>query len=275
MKRLIISGLAVILHCAFLNAQDIRTFSGRVIDSNGDGIEYVSIGVPNDTIFTVSDINGYFRFRLPDSDTRGIVFNHLSYDPFTLDPPESGSGTEGLIITLDYHELPEAVVLPDKGKTVTVLGKGVRWAGAGFGLSNAEGGILNEEWGSKVRLRKPTRIEKAELECKLGDVDKAVLSFVIYKMTGDSTAYVPVQHIPVYQTILPGDDYETLVFEEPEVLLLDPGTYYFAVKFVEFEGNGALICKGYFKGAYSRGDDFSMPLSIGLKVTGIEFPFRM
>lgn len=275
MKRLIISGLAVILHCAFLNAQDVRTFSGRVTDSNGDGIEYVSIGVPNDTIFTVSDINGYFRFQLPVSDTRGIVFSHLSYDPFTLDPPDAGSGTEGLSITLDYHELPEAVVLPDDGKIVTVLGKGVRWAGAGFGLSNSLGGILNEEWGSKVRLRKPTRIAKAELECKLEDVDKAVLSFVIYKITGDSTAYVPVQHIPVYQTILPGDDYENLVFEEPEVLLLDPGTYYFAVRFVEFEGNGALICKGYFKGAYSRGDDFSMPLSIGLKVTGIEFPARM
>ena len=275
MKRLIISGLAVILHCTFLNAQDVRTFSGRVTDSNGDGIEYVSIGVPNDTIFTVSDINGYFRFRLPDSDTRGIVFSHLSYDPFTLDPQDAGFGTEGLSITLDYHELPEAVVLPDKGKTVTVLGKGVRWAGAGFGLSNVSGGILKEEWGSKVRLRKPTRIEKAELECKLDDVDKAVLSFVIYKITGDSTAYVPVQHIPVYQTILPGDDYENLVFEEPEVLLLDPGTYYFAVKFVEFEGDGALVCKGYFKGAYSRADDLSMPLSIGLKVTGIEFPFRM
>ena len=275
MKRLIISGLAVILHCTFLNAQDVRTFSGRVTDSNGDGIEYVSIGVPNDTIFTVSDINGYFRFRLPDSDTRGIVFSHLSYDPFTLDSQDAGFGTEGLSITLDYHELPEAVVLPDKGKTVTVLGKGVRWAGAGFGLSNVSGGILKEEWGSKVRLRKPTRIEKAELECKLDDVDKAVLSFVIYKITGDSTAYVPVQHIPVYQTILPGDDYENLVFEEPEVLLLDPGTYYFAVKFVEFEGDGALVCKGYFKGAYSRADDLSMPLSIGLKVTGIEFPFRM
>ena len=161
MKKLIISGLAVILHCAFLNAQEVRTFSGRVTDSNGDGIEYVSIGVPNDTIFTVSDINGYFRFRLPDSDTRGIVFSHLSYDPFTLDPPEAGSGTEGLSIILDYHELPEAVVLPDDGKKVTVLGKGVRWAGAGFGLSNSLGGILNEEWGSKVRLRKPTRIEKA------------------------------------------------------------------------------------------------------------------
>lgn len=275
MKRLIISGLAVILHCAFLNAQDVRTFSGRVTDSNGDGIEYVSIGVPNDTIFTVSDINGYFRFRLPDSDTRGIVFSHLSYDPFTLGPPEAGSDTEGLGITLNYHELPEAVVLPDDGKKVTVLGKGVRWAGAGFGLSNVEGGILNEEWGSKVRLRKPTRIEKAELECKLEDVDKAVLSFVIYEITSDSTSFVPVQHVPVYQTILPGDDYKTLVFEEPEVLLLDPGTYYFAVKFVEFEGDGALVCKGYFKSAYERTGDFHLPLSIGLKVTGIEFPFRM
>jgi hypothetical protein len=275
MKRLIISGLAVILHCTFLNAQDVRTYSGRVTDSNGDGIEYVSIGVPNDTIFTVSDINGYFRFRLPDSDTRGIVFSHLSYDPCTLDPKESGPNTEGLSIILDYHELPEAVVLPDKGKSVTVLGKGLRWAGAGFGLSNKWGGILNEEWGSKVRLRKPTRIEKAELECKLEDVDKAVLSFVIYEITKDSTTFVPVQHIPVYQTILPGDEYETLVFEEQEVLLLDPGTYYFAIRFVEFEGDGALDCKGYFKGAYSRKDDFSMPLSIGLKVTGIEFPARM
>ena len=275
MNRLIISGLTLILQCVFLYAQGIRTFSGRVTDGNGDSIEYVSIGIPNDTIFTVSDVNGYFRFQLPGNDTRAIVFSHLSYDPFTLDSKESGSSTEGLSIILNYHELPEAVVLPDKGKSVTVLGKGLRWAGAGFGLSNKWGGILNEEWGSKVRLRKPTRIEKAELECKLDDVEKAVLSFVIYEITKDSTTFVPVQHAPVYQTILPGDEYETLVFEEQEVLLLDPGTYYFAVKFVEFEGDGALDCKGYFKSSYVRGDDMNFPLGIGLKVTGIEFPFRM
>ena len=96
MKRMIISGLVIILQCVFLYAQGIRTFSGRVTDGNGDGIEYVSIGVPNDTIFTVSDVNGYFRFQLPGNDTRAIVFSHLSYDPFTLDSKEDGLSTEGL-----------------------------------------------------------------------------------------------------------------------------------------------------------------------------------
>lgn len=82
----------------------------------------------------------HFHFRVPEGRADNVVFSHLSYDPFTVDLSGLGPKTEDLDIILNYHELPE-------------------------------------------------------------------------------------------------------------VLLLNPGTYYFAIRFVEFEGDGALICKGYFKGA--------------------------
>ena len=80
-----------------------------------------------------------------------------------------------------------------------------------------------------------------------------------------------MQHIPVYQTILDSDGRKNIVFEEPETLILEPGKYYFAIRFVEFIGNGSLECQGYFKSAYERSDEFKMPLSLGLKVIGTEY----
>lgn len=84
--------------------------------------------------------------------------------------------------------------------------------------------------------------------------------------------YLIIASVPmVYQTILDSDGKKNLVFEEPETLILEPGQYYFAIRFVEFVGKGSFNCLGYFKNAYDRNDDFKMPLSIGLKVTGTEY----
>ena len=159
---------------------------------------------------------------------------------------------------------------PDAGKTVTVLGKGVRWAGCSFGLCNDWGGLKDDEWGSHEKIRKPTRIDRAEIIAELSDAQKAVISFVIYQVDGKDN-YIPMQHVPVYQTILDSDGKKNLVFEEPETLILEPGQYYFAIRFVEFVGKGSFNCLGYFKNAYDRNDNFKMPLSIGLKVTGTEY----
>lgn len=254
----------------YLTGQEKQTISGRITDEHGKGIEYVYVCSPGDTIFTISDTEGYYSFILPEKETREIVFSHVSCEPYSVNPSDIRKVKE-LDVTLKYNELQAAVIVPNKGRNVTVLGKGVRWVGCVFGLSNSLEGIINEEWGSKVRIRKPTRITEAELDCFLSDAERAVLSFIIFKVDRDSTTYHPAQHIPVYQTIEKGNGYKKLVFEEPETLVLDPGSYYMAIRFVEFEGSGSLNCKGYFKNAYERNGGISAPLSIGLKVSGVEY----
>lgn len=268
MRRLSII-LTLLLIQGVVSAQD-KVVTGRVVNERGNGIEYVSIGIPKDTVFTVSDTQGYFRLLIPDGKTEDVVFKHVSYEAFSISPEYCYSVDDDMIVTLADNVLPEAVVFPDAGKTVTVLGKGVRWAGASFGLCNDWGGLKDDEWGSLEKIRKPTRIDKAEIIAELSDAQKAVISFVIYQVDGKDN-YIPVQHVPVYQTILDSDGKKNLVFEEPETLILEPGQYYFAIRFVEFVGKGSFNCLGYFKNAYDRNDDFKMPLSIGLKVTGTEY----
>lgn len=270
MKQILLTAFMALLSFQCLNGQEKQSISGRITDENGNGIEYVYVCSPGDTIFTISDAEGYYSFILPAKETREIVFSHIACEPFSLYPSDIRTA-KNLDVTLRYNELPAAVVVPGKGRDVTVLGKGVRWAGCSFGLSNSLGGIINEEWGSKVNIRKPTRITKAEIECFLEKADRAVLSFIILKIERDSTTYHSVQHIPVYQSIEKGEKMKNLVFEEPEVLLLEPGSYYLAIRFVEFEGDGSLMCKGYFKNAYERSGNIKAPLSIGLKVSGIEY----
>ena len=90
---------------------------------------YVSIGIPKDTVFTVSDTQGYFRLLIPSGKTEDVVFKHVSYETFSISPEYCYSVDDDMIVTLADNVLPEAVVFPDAGKTVTVLGKGVRWAG--------------------------------------------------------------------------------------------------------------------------------------------------
>lgn len=161
MRRLSII-LSLLLIQGVVSAQD-KVVTGRVVNERGDGIEYVSIGIPKDTVFTVSDTQGYFRLLIPDGKTEDVVFKHVSYETFSISPEYCYSVADGMIVTLVDNALPEAVVFPDAGKTVTVLGKGVRWAGASFGLCNDWGGLKDDEWGSLEKIRKPTRIDRAEI----------------------------------------------------------------------------------------------------------------
>lgn len=262
--------LSFLLVHGMISAQD-KIVTGRVVNERGDGIEYVSIGIPKDTVFTVSDNQGYFRLSLPAGKTEDIVFRHVSYETFSVSPEYCYRAKDDMAVTLVDNVLPEAVVFPDAGKTVTVLGKGVRWVGCSFGLVNGLGNLKDEEWGSIERIRKPTRIDRAELEARLSDAQKAVLSFVIYKVGSKESEFTPMQHVPVYQTIYDTDGKKTLVFDEIETLILEPGRYYFAIRFVEFIGKGSLDCQGYFKSAYERSDELRIPLSLGLKVTGTEY----
>lgn len=269
LRILCFTGLLLLCRNSF--AQESRILSGRVVNEKGQGVEYVSIGIPKDTVYTVSDTAGYFSIRIPEGKDKAILFKHVSYELFELKPEFYYSANGNMTVTLINSALPEAIVTPRKEKAVTILGKGVRWAGCSFGLSNSLGSLKDQEWGSMVTIKKTTRVDKAEIEATLRDAEKAVLSFVVYRIDGRKEDFINVQHTPVYQSITVEEGCKNLIFEEPETIILDPGRYYFAIRFVEFDGRGSLDCKGYFKSAYDRNDNLTVPISLGLKVYGTEY----
>ena len=103
--------LAFVLSCLLVHglvfAQD-KIVAGRVVNERGDGIEYVSIGIPKDTVYTVSDTQGYFRLLIPDGKTEDVVFKHVSYETFSISPEYCYSVADDMIVTLVDNVLPEA-----------------------------------------------------------------------------------------------------------------------------------------------------------------------
>lgn len=43
-----------------------NVLTGQIKNSQGIGVEYVSIGIEGDTIGTISDINGFYTLNIPE-----------------------------------------------------------------------------------------------------------------------------------------------------------------------------------------------------------------
>lgn len=73
--------IIAILHITIIaNAQSDHTIFERVVNEQGQGIEYVNIGIPKDTVFTVSDINGYFSLDIPKSKTNSDEYGTVLFE---------------------------------------------------------------------------------------------------------------------------------------------------------------------------------------------------
>lgn len=270
-RLFIISALLLFAGINGIGAQESRKLCGHVVNENGAGIEYVHIRIPGDTIFTISDVNGYFTLDVPYGKSEDILFSHVSYEAAYLSPEQYYSINDSITVPMTSRTLPDVIVKPFREKAVTILGKGMKIASSSFSTTNSSGGISQQEWGSIVTVRRLTRVDRAELEAKLlGDVDRIVLSFVIYRTDREEKEFTPVQYKPVYQTLTREEGMKNMVFEESETLILDPGKYYFAIKFVEFDGAGTMQCNLYFKKSYDRLEDMNLPVSLGLQVLGTE-----
>ena len=70
--------LAFLLFPMCIFAQERVTVKGRIINEQGEAVEYVQIGVPKLEIGTISSADGRFEIEVP-CDT--LEFFHVSYQP--------------------------------------------------------------------------------------------------------------------------------------------------------------------------------------------------
>ena len=85
--------LALAVFPAMLSAQERVTVRGRVVNSQGEIIEYVQLGMPGSGIGTISTADGRFEIEVP-SDT--LEFHHVSYQ--TGYYPVSGPADDVVIV---------------------------------------------------------------------------------------------------------------------------------------------------------------------------------
>ena len=95
--------LSSLLLPALLSAQERVSVKGRIVNEQGESVEYVQLGVPRLQLGAISDADGRFEIEVP-CDT--LVFYHVSYQPASY--PVTGPA-DGVLIVLHERELPPAV----------------------------------------------------------------------------------------------------------------------------------------------------------------------
>ena len=116
-KALLIAGLLVPFS---LPAQERVSVKGRIVNEQGEAVEYVQVGMPGQGIGVISSADGRFEISVP-ADT--LEFHHVSYQVGRY--PVSGPEKDVLIVLKD-SELPPAVAIGGEAKEKYLLHPGIK-----------------------------------------------------------------------------------------------------------------------------------------------------
>lgn len=280
--------LAFAMLPALLSAQDRVVVKGRIVNEQGDAVEYVQLGVPRLQIGTISDADGRFELSLP-CDT--LEFFHVSYQPASF--PVTGPADD-LLIVLHGQELPPAVFTGGDTKEKYLVRPGMNVLKNMGVVSTA---LRSEhpqgrELGSVARAVKPFLVQDILLTVRSNSIPGCVASFNIYRIEGRNESFVNVLHAPIYFEVALSDDPQQLDIRPDEPVLLEPGRYFVAFQIVGYDPQAlqAYLAKPaekrshgeltmdfdvFLKSSYLResalGKMESFPVNIGVAVKGLEY----
>lgn len=280
--------LALALLPVLLSAQEHFTVKGRIINGQGEAVEYVQVGIPKLQIGTISTADGRFEIDIP-GDT--LEFFHVSYQ--TASYPVTGS-TDDVVIVLQEQELPPAVFIGGNTKEKYLLRPGANV------LKNM--GIITtslrsehpsgRELGSVARAKKPFLVKDIELTVRSNHIPGCIASINIYRIEGKNESFVNVLHRPIYFDVAVSNDPQHFDIQPEETILLEPGRYFIAFQIVGYDEHAlqAFLAKQeeqrefwemsmdfniYLKSSYLRevalGEMKHLPVNIGVAIKGLEY----
>lgn len=280
--------LAFLLFPICIFAQERVTVKGRIINEQGEAVEYVQIGVPKLEIGTISSADGRFEIEVP-CDT--LEFFHVSYQPASY--PVTGQA-EDIVIILQEQELSPAVFIDGKTKEKYLLKPGAKVLGNMGIISLA---LRNEhpsgkEIGSVAQARKPFLVKDIFLSIHSNHIPDCVASVNIYRIEGKKESFVNILHNPLYFDVAVSNEPQHFHLEPEETLLLEPGKYFISFQIVDCDEDALLAFlakpqeeQGFWemtmdfdihlKSSYIRevalGEMKHSPVNIGIAVKGVEY----
>ena len=268
--------LALALSPALLAAQESVTVKGRFVNRQGEGVEYVQLGVPRLQIGTISDADGYFKIEVP-CDT--LAFFHVSYRPGCY--PVTGPA-DGLVIVLEENELPPAVAIGGDAKEKYLMRPGMNVGHIGVITTSVEGGRPSgRELGSVARTAKPFLVKNIQFSVRSNGIPGCVASINIYRIEGKEEVFVNVLHQPIYFDVAVSDEPQRFDIQPEESILLEPGRYFIAFQTVGCDAQAmqapdpTMAFNIYLKNSYLRevslGEMEHLPVNIGVAVKGLEY----
>ena len=244
-KKTIITALLALVA---LMGQAQTTVKGHVVNERGDAVEYVSIGIEEDSVGIISDAQGHFTLTIPAGRKDELTFTHVSYQPATI-PYSTYANVLELIITLKDKviELAE-VVVGKKNKPQTLSGKSwVRTGNVGF-VGSHKGDV---EWGPIFENRKDYLLTDIMFTIATCNYEECLLSFNCYEVKDKKL--VNILNKPIYKRVTPTDNGKQLhVSPEETVVLKGKKKYCVTVCLVDMKGDGALYFPANLKSSYAR-----------------------
>ena len=280
--------IALLLLPALLSAQEHVTVKGRIINEQGDAVEYVQLGVPKLQIGAISAADGCFEIDMP-CDT--LEFFHVSYQRAAY--PVTGPADD-VVIVLHEQELPPAIFIGGDTKEKYLLkpGTGLLKSVGIITTSMRSGHPSGREIGSVAQTKKPFLVKNILLTVRSNHIPGCVASINIYRIEGKKESFVNVLHKPIYFDVAVSNDPQDYDIRPEETLLLEPGKYFIAFQIVgcNNEALQAFLAKTqeeqefwemsidfniYLKSSYVRevamGEMEHLPVNIGVAVKGLEY----
>ena len=268
-----------------------RVISGKVVDSSGEGIEYVSMGVAGTNFSGISDAGGNFSLRIPEYVLdKDLVFAHLSYNEMSI-PADSlisaynAAAARGgtFLITLEQRQLNIAPITVTAGrlrtKNLNSVGVILRSFGAyhirpwPYRNQPPTGGAEGINNGYIMEFERSTWITQLELTVLHNSFDSMVFRFVAYRIEDDGS-YTPLMHSPHYLNLEKAYRSKTYKWDVSELNIYSSGQVYIGIDMVYDSDRGEIKMPVYNQPSYYRnmatGIMHKESHSIGLKIRGAE-----
>ena len=280
--------LAILLVSAPAVGQERVTVKGRIINNQGEAVEYVQVGIPKLQLGTISSADGHFEITVP---TDTLEFFHVAYQ--TEHYPVIGPA-DYIVIVLHENELPPAVFIGGNTKEKYLLRPGAKIAGnAGVLVFEPKAGdAKGVELGSVAKTSKPFLVQDICFGVWQNSIPDCVVSVNIYRIEGKNEDFVNVLQKPLYVHVAESEQPQEFHIQPKESILLEPGRYYISFQIVDCNEKALeeylqvpeserdwsqmrLSTILYFKSSYTRkaalGKMEPCPVNIGMVVKGLEY----
>ena len=114
MKKISVLLLIFALTITSTIAQSPITITNKLINENGEVIEYATIGIPSKKTGTLSDANGAFTLNVKTELSDTLVIRHVSYEEKRISITECLNTTNNIV--MQTKQLDEMVVYNGKQK---------------------------------------------------------------------------------------------------------------------------------------------------------------
>ena len=261
--------------------------SGACVNSLGEPVEYVNIGVMDTHWGIMTNDQGHFSLNIPDSLLeKSVTFSHISYENYTIPISElikdfsqtNNIGEEGLkvVLTDNSYSLQEVVVTASKNKKTKIINlnsKGVRIPrGSGMyeypSTRKDDDGYRN--LGVLLDLKNKTWIRQIELDIFKSTFDTLTFRVVAYRVEND--IYTPIIHTPYYFNIEKSDEKQHIECNLSDFNIYEQGTIYIGIETVKvskgmFSLPAFTMTNTYYRNM-ATGGEYKRPFGFGLQVKG-------